>query len=237
MEDLTAIVARNPDALKSVDRFTVGQAGVGSIMYLEDVDLSGIDDLEDVFFFELGSVSAYYNGCKVKKAPVGQGLNHPARVQIELSGKQMNSIMRRKDSHSSEEYLSQLKLRLRSMTAQMDATFIDLQVKSSTRSVWVFEVQHFSRCVSAASHSLPNVFHMLSLMSDYRCACDDALVNVCMAACCTILMHHAPHIAADIMYCLHVPGCGESASCMPRANAYDNPHANRTMVSHLTLSL
>jgi hypothetical protein len=129
------------------------------------------------FFCEPGSVAAYHNSCKVKKAPVGQGLNHPARVQIELSGKQMNRIMRCEDSHSSKEYLSQLKLRPMSMSASIEATYIELQVKSSARSVWVFEVQHCSRCASAACHPAPDIFHMLSLMSDYRCACDDALVK------------------------------------------------------------
>lgn len=145
MDNLAATVARNPSVLKAVDRFTVGQAGVGSIMYLDDVDLSGIDKLEDVFCFEPGSVSAYYDGCKVGKHAQGHGVNRPARVQIELTGKQMNKIMRREDSRSSEEYLSQLKLRLKSLSAGIDATFIDLQVKGSKRAVWIFEVQHWSR--------------------------------------------------------------------------------------------
>ena len=145
LEDLAATVARNPTALKSVDRFTVGQAGVGSIMFLEDVDLSGVDNLEDVFCFEPGSVSAYYDGCRVAKHAEGFGVNRPARVLIELTGKQMNKIMRREDSHSSEEYLSQLKLRLKSLSAVIDATFINLEIKSSRRAVWSFEVRHWSR--------------------------------------------------------------------------------------------
>lgn len=145
MDDLTATVARNPAALKSVDRFTVGQAGVGSIMYLDDVDLSGVENLEDVFCFEPGSVSAYYDGCRIAKHAPGFGVNRPARVQIELTGKQMNKIMRREDSRSSEEYLNQLKLRLKSLSAGIDASFIDLQVKGSKRAVWIFEVKHWSR--------------------------------------------------------------------------------------------
>lgn len=145
MENLASMVERNPEALKAVDRFTVGQSGIGSIMYLEDVDLTGIDNLADVFMFEPGAASAYYVGCKLAKSRPGSGLNQPARVQIELTSKQMNRIMARRESHSTEEYLSNLKLRLKSLSAHIDATFVDLQVKGSKRAVWIFEVKHWSR--------------------------------------------------------------------------------------------
>lgn len=114
-------------------------------MFLEDVDLTGIDNLEDVFCFEPGSASAYFDGCKMSKPAPGGGVNHPARVQIELTAKQMKQIISREDSRSQEEYLSQLKLRLKSLTAGIDANFIDLEVKGARRAVWIFEVKHWSR--------------------------------------------------------------------------------------------
>lgn len=64
LEDLAATGTRNPTALKSVVRFTVGQAGLGSIVFLEDVYLPGVDNLEVLLCFEPGFVSAYYGGCR-----------------------------------------------------------------------------------------------------------------------------------------------------------------------------
>jgi hypothetical protein len=145
MDDLALMAERNPSALQAVDRFTIGQSGVGSIMFLEDVDLSGIQDLSDAFLFEPGAVSAYYEGSKVPKPPPGQGVNQPARVQIELTSKQMSKIVDRNECRSTEEYVSQLKLRLKGLSATMDTTFVDLQVKGPKRCVWVFEVKHWSR--------------------------------------------------------------------------------------------
>lgn len=143
-EDLQAIVNRNPETIKAVDRFTVGKDGVGKIMFLEDVDLSEVKSLGDVFSIEDGHVTAYMKG-GAPKPPFGQGCNQPARVQINLPIKRLNRIVKREECKSSEEHISKVKLSLQRLNAEAKSTFVSMKVHDSTSVVWTFEVPHWSR--------------------------------------------------------------------------------------------
>lgn len=155
-EDLRAKVSRDPDSIKAIDRFTVGKEGVGKIMFLEDVDLSGVKILSDVFSIEDGHVTAYMKG-GTSKPPLGQGCNQPARVQINLPIKRLNRIIKRDDCKSSEEHISKVKIALQRLNAEVKSTFVSMKVIDSTSVVWTFEVPHWSRCDSGACGACPHL--------------------------------------------------------------------------------
>lgn len=143
-EDLRAKVLRDPDSIKVVDRFTVGRHGVGKIMFLEDVDLSGVKHLSDIFTITVGHVAAYVGG-PLSKPQFGQGCNQPARIQISVPMKRLRSVVKREDCKSTEEYASRVKLALQRMNAEASSTFVSCQVLDSTTVEWTFEVPHWSR--------------------------------------------------------------------------------------------
>lgn len=143
-EDLRAKVSRDPESIKLVDRFTVGKTGVGKIMFLEDVDLSEVKNLADVFTISAGHVAAYLEG-GLPKPPFGQGCNQPARIQINLPLKRLNRVVKRDECKSTEEHISKVKLALQRMNTESSSTFVSCQVLDSTSVVWTFEVPHWSR--------------------------------------------------------------------------------------------
>jgi hypothetical protein len=142
VEDLTAKLNRDPDALKSVDRFTIGKEGVGKIMFLEDVDLSGIDDLGEVFSFTPGSVSAFPDS--KKKPPPGSGCNQPARVVLELDAASIKRLAK-KPGKTIDEFIYRIRTRLQRLCAESDSNFVSFELTSSEGGIWTFEVKHWSR--------------------------------------------------------------------------------------------
>lgn len=143
-EDLRAKLSRDPESIKAVDRFTVGKNGVGKIMFLEDVDLSAVKNLGDVFTIQPGHVAAYLEG-GISKPPFGHGCNQPARIQINLPVKRLNKVVKRDQCKSTEEHISKVKLALQRMNSETGSTFVSCQVLDSTNVMWTFEVPHWSR--------------------------------------------------------------------------------------------
>lgn len=125
------------EELKLVDNFIIGRINCGQIAYSYPVDLTDVVEaaeesavtidkilFEDTIAFKSKFIRTFYG--KVKKSPIGYGLNVPATITLEgiapPSGK------------SASEYISHLK-------AKEDMEFVTYDPITY---VWTFKVKHFS---------------------------------------------------------------------------------------------
>jgi len=136
MTQLTAMAQEDIDSLSSVANFTVGKDGVGSVRWLDPVDIRGLD-LDSIITLAKGSIDVYPEASV--KPPVGQSLNCPAVVTMlkvfkidKATGKPT------KDPEAVEKYMRKLKR----VCAEQGAKFISYDGETGE---WKFEVEHFSR--------------------------------------------------------------------------------------------
>ena len=151
--ELRALSTVREDALRAVHGFTVGKAGVGEVLFLKSVDLSGGPDLGDICSFEPGVVSLYDGDAAPAKPPVGEGLNCPARVTLHLDRANLDRILKRRGDMAPEQQVAKLQQRLQRVCVETGARFVDARMEGEHAAEWVFEVQHWSRC--APSHVAP----------------------------------------------------------------------------------
>lgn len=136
MTQLTAMAQEDIDSLSSVANFTVGKEGVGSVRWLDPVDIRGLE-LDSIITLAKGSIDVYPEASV--KPPVGQSLNCPAVVTMlkvfkidKATGKPT------KDPEAVEKYMRKLKR----VCAEQGAKFISYD---GVTGEWKFEVEHFSR--------------------------------------------------------------------------------------------
>jgi nuclear pore complex protein Nup98-Nup96 len=111
---------------KSVQNFVICRKGYGQIEFKNAVDLSDIPSLSvlrELVEIDRGRVQVYPN--KSKQAPVGTGLNVPARILLEN--------VRCPPDIEMDEHLEILQ-------ATPDTTFISYDSESG---LWTFQVEHF----------------------------------------------------------------------------------------------
>ncbi|CAO2828861.1 unnamed protein product [Amaranthus hypochondriacus] len=130
LKDLTEIEGVNARDSCKVRDFTVGKIGFGSVRFLGETDVRGLDVMEIVKFNRHEVVVYEDESCK---PPVGEGLNKPAVVTLVLK-------LGRLDFEG--DRLCKIVDRLRATAEKQGAEFISYDPLSGE---WMFLVQHFSR--------------------------------------------------------------------------------------------
>ncbi|KAG0142457.1 hypothetical protein CROQUDRAFT_97540 [Cronartium quercuum f. sp. fusiforme G11] len=127
--------------LRSLPHFTVGRNGFGQIMFQEDVDLTGIPNLEEDLCGEVivfkQSLCSVYPDDPVDKPPVGEGLNVPAVITLENCWA-IDKATREPIKDPSHPRVKQFTKRL--MKSE-DTQFVEYDAKSGK---WTFIVEHFT---------------------------------------------------------------------------------------------
>ena len=126
---------KSDEELKQIPNFTIGKERVGSLQFLEPVDLTNVD-LCSVILFDDKEVTVYPD--EATKAPVGLGLNRSAIVKLHHCWP-IDKATRRPILDSNSERLQKHVEKLRHIP---NTEFIDYVAHDGT---WVFKVQHFSR--------------------------------------------------------------------------------------------
>lgn len=121
---------------RRVPNFTVGRKGFGSVRFLGETDVRGLD-LEEIIIFNDKEVIVYPD--EEKKPEVGEGLNRPAEVTV------LN--VKRFDKKTGEVVtqgpaLDRFERILREKTAEQGATFLGW---NREKGEWKFRVEHFSK--------------------------------------------------------------------------------------------
>lgn len=133
---LTAMAKEDPESLAAVSNFTVGRNGMGSIKWLEPVDIRGAH-LDDLINLAKGIVEVYPDASV--KPPVGHGLNKPAMVtMLKVFKIDKETGKPTKDPEVVEKYSRKLKAK----AAAQGSRFVSYDGETG---VWKFEVDHFSR--------------------------------------------------------------------------------------------
>ncbi len=136
MKQLSAMAMDDPDSLAYVANFTVRKEGIGSVRWLDPVDLRNLD-IDSIVVLAQGSVDVYPDDSE--KPPVGRGLNCPAVITLNGVYKMDKATGKpTKDPELVEKYSKKLK----SICARDSAKFISYDGETG---VWKFEVEHFSR--------------------------------------------------------------------------------------------
>ncbi|TKY86404.1 hypothetical protein EX895_004553 [Sporisorium graminicola] len=155
---LAALRTANYNELAAVHNFIVGRKGVGQIEFLEPVDLTSIDDLNDIVGgivqIRLKEVVVYpeeddydprnpKDGAKRNfvpgiKAKQGTGLNVPARVSLEACWPTDRAT--REPIKDAEH--PRVKQMINKLKNKPETEFVDFEPESGT---WTFKVKHFSR--------------------------------------------------------------------------------------------
>jgi len=132
---LEAMYTADPSSLRRVHNFTVSRPGVGSIRWLQPVDIKGLK-LDGIVTIQQGEVFCYADG---EKPPVGQGLNTDAEITLcgvfKVDPQTQTPV---KDGPR----LAKWEKALRAMCARMGAKFVSYKPDGG---LWKFEVEHFSR--------------------------------------------------------------------------------------------
>ncbi|CAI0405794.1 unnamed protein product [Linum tenue] len=130
LADLAAREISDPGYCSRVPDFTVGRFGYGCVKFLgqTDVRLLEVDHIVKFYRHEI----VVYGDESVKPA-VGQGLNKPAEVTLNLKVRPL---------HPNKEQLQDLVEKLRKSMERQGARFISFD---PTNGDWRFSVQHFSR--------------------------------------------------------------------------------------------
>ncbi|KFM26371.1 Nuclear pore complex protein Nup98-Nup96 [Auxenochlorella protothecoides] len=116
--------------------FVVGRRGLGSVAWLEPVDVRGLD-LDDVITISRGGVEVYLEG--PAKPPVGAGLNRPAEVTMLKIFKTDKATGQPVTNAAAVESFTR---KLKRVTAEQGAQFVSYDPRTGT---WRFTVEHFSR--------------------------------------------------------------------------------------------
>ncbi|KAI8448843.1 nucleoporin [Phakopsora pachyrhizi] len=127
--------------LKAVPNFTAGRVGYGQIQFQEDVDLTGIADLNEglcgevIVFKQL--LCSVYPEDPVDKPPNGQGLNVPAVITLENCWKidKATRLPIRDPDHV------RVKQFVKRLMKSEDTQFIEYDAKLGK---WTFSVEHFT---------------------------------------------------------------------------------------------
>lgn len=155
---LSALRTANYNELAAVHNFIVGRKGVGQIEFLEPVDLTSIEDLNDIVGgivqIRLKEVVVYpeeddydprnpKDGAKRNflpgaKAKQGTGLNVPARVSLEACWPADRAT--REPIKDAEH--PRVKQMINKLKNKPETEFVDFEPESGT---WTFKVKHFSR--------------------------------------------------------------------------------------------
>lgn len=123
-------------ALAEVSDFSVGRRGVGSVRWLEPVDLCGVD-LDACVSVTRGSVEVYLDG--PDKPPPGRGLNRAAEVTLLGVHKLDRATGKPTTDAGAQEAFAR---KLRRVAAEQGARFVSYDPVTGT---WRFAVEHFSR--------------------------------------------------------------------------------------------
>lgn len=138
IQDLQLLSRRD---LKSVPNFLVGRKGFGQIQFQEDVDLTGIPNLEDDLCGEVivfkQSLCSVYPDDPLDKPPVGEGLNVPAVITLDNCWA-LDKATREPIKDPSHARVKQFTKRL--MKSE-DTKFIEYNAKNGQ---WTFMVEHFT---------------------------------------------------------------------------------------------
>lgn len=136
LTQLAAMAREDEASLQRVSSFVVGRDGIGSVKWLDPVDVRGID-LDSIIELSRGSIEVYLDDNE--KPDVGFGLNRPAEITMlkvfktdKASGKPI------KDPEVVERFARKLK----KVSAEQGARFISYDGETGA---WKFEVEHFSR--------------------------------------------------------------------------------------------
>lgn len=120
--------------LSQVEEFTIGRKARGEILWLEPVDLRGLN-LDDVVEIKTGEISVYPRDKDVP--PVGQGLNKPARVKL-LGIHKFNKHT--KEPLTDASTAARMVQKLKAHCEKGGLRFLGYDIKTGT---WIFEVSSF----------------------------------------------------------------------------------------------
>ncbi|KAJ1658566.1 hypothetical protein IWQ61_002211 [Dispira simplex] len=128
------------EALKAVNSFKCGMAGVGQVTFLNPVDLTLVDSVADIpgriILFDHQRCTVYPDeSCK---PPRGQGLNVPAVIALEGCWP-IEKATRQPITDRSHPKMNRQIAKLKKVP---ETTFIDFVPETG---VWTFRVEHFSR--------------------------------------------------------------------------------------------
>jgi len=136
LTQLAAMAASDPSSLASVSNFTISRPGIGSVCWLEEVDVRHAE-IEELVRLTKGGVEVYLDD--TAKPPVGEGFNRPARITL-LNVYKLDSTTRRQTKDP--EAIERFTIKLKKVSAQQGARFVSYK---PDRGEWQFEVDHFSR--------------------------------------------------------------------------------------------
>uniref|UniRef100_H3CQG4 Nuclear pore complex protein Nup98-Nup96 n=1 Tax=Tetraodon nigroviridis TaxID=99883 RepID=H3CQG4_TETNG len=136
MEDLADMVDENGECV--VENFSVGRKGYGSIFFPGEVNLTGLN-LDEIVYFRRKEVIVYPDD--KNKPPQGEGLNR--RAEVTLDGVWPNDKTTCTQIRSPER-LTEMNYegRLEKASRRQGARFLEYRPETGS---WVFEVAHFSK--------------------------------------------------------------------------------------------
>jgi len=135
LEELAAKERGEPGYCGRVEDFVVGRHGYGSIKFLGETDVRGLD-LESIVEFNYREVIVYKDDSK--KPPVGEGLNKAAEVTL-LNIKCMNK--KTGDEYRDGPRVDRYRQMLMKKAEEQGAEFVSFDV---AKGEWKFRVEHFS---------------------------------------------------------------------------------------------
>ncbi|KAL5701257.1 hypothetical protein ACHQM5_026613 [Ranunculus cassubicifolius] len=136
IQELAAKERAEPGFCQHVKDFVVGRHGYGSIKFMGETDVRGLD-LESVVQFNDREVIVYMDDAK--KPPVGEGLNKPAEVSLlNIKGFDKKTGQQFTEGKRVEKYKEMLKKK----TEEQGAEFVSYD---ALKGEWKFRVKHFSR--------------------------------------------------------------------------------------------
>ncbi|GJP42773.1 hypothetical protein CLOM_g2307 [Closterium sp. NIES-68] len=133
---LAALERSLPGSLARVRDFVVGRKGFGSVRFLGETDVRGLD-VEAIVQFHKCEILVYMD--EERKPPVGEELNKPAEVTL----LQVVCVDKRTGKAVTEgAELDRFERKLRRKTAEQEAEFLSF---NAAKGEWRFKVNHFSR--------------------------------------------------------------------------------------------
>ncbi|XP_039894357.1 nuclear pore complex protein Nup98-Nup96-like isoform X3 [Simochromis diagramma] len=136
MDELADMVDKNGECI--VENFTIGRKGYGSIFFPGEVNVSGLN-LDEIVYFRRKEVIVYPDD--KSKPPEGEGLNR--RAEVTLDGVWPNDKTACTQIRSPER-LSDMNYegRLEKASRKQGARFLEYRPETGS---WVFKVAHFSK--------------------------------------------------------------------------------------------
>jgi len=127
------------DELRHLHGFCAGRRGYGEVEFLEDVDLTTVDSLQDmlgtIIVFSDLELAVYPN--ETGKPPRGSGLNVPARISLENCFSKDKATKQPVTDPNDARYARHIK-RVKNIPETEFISFTD-------DGTWTFKVNHFSR--------------------------------------------------------------------------------------------